>query len=111
MMDIERYTGHDQVIYTVIEHIWEEFDDDKSGALDFEETKVFMQEGLVNLGLNKNYKVDEEMLKNIFKTYDEDNSGTIDKEEMFFLIKSMMDGIKGSEEVKIYTKPKLRDLK
>ena len=51
------------------------------------------------------------MLKNIFRKYDEDNSGTIDKEEMFFLVKSMMDGIKGSEEVKIYTKPKLRDLK
>ena len=86
MMDIERYSGPDQVIYTVIEHIWEEFDEDRSGALDFEETRVFMQEGLVNLGLSKNYKIDEEMLKNIFKTYDDDNSGTIDKEEMFFLI-------------------------
>ena len=104
MLDLERYSGPDQVIYSVIEHIWAEFDDDKSGALDFEETKVFLQEGLVNLGLKKDYQLDEEMLRNIFNTYDEDNSGTIEKEEMVVLIKSMMSGAKGSQnEYKIFT--------
>ena len=104
MLDLERYTGPDQVIYSVIEHIWVEYDDDKSGALDFEETKVFLQEGLVNLGLNKDFQLDDEMLRNIFDTYDDDKSGTIDKEEMSVLIKSMMGGVTGSaDEYKIYT--------
>ena len=42
MLDIERFSGCDQIIYSVVEYIWEEYDKDKSGALDFEETKMFI---------------------------------------------------------------------
>ena len=51
MLDLERFSGSEQVIQTVVEYIWEEYDTDKSGALDFEETKVFMWHGLLSLGL------------------------------------------------------------
>ena len=103
MLDLEKYSASEQVIQTVIEHIWEEYDEDKSGSLDFEETKFFLQDGLGFLGL-EDYKLDEEMFRNIFNQYDEDQSGTIDKDEMAILIKSMMGGIKGStDEYKLYT--------
>ena len=46
MLDLERFTGSDQIIYSVVEYIWEEYDKDKSGALDYEETKIFMTDGL-----------------------------------------------------------------
>ena len=42
MLDLEKFSGSDQIIYSAVEYIWDEYDKDKSGALDFEETKVFM---------------------------------------------------------------------
>ena len=109
MLDLEQFYGSEQVIQTVVEYIWQEYDTDKSGALDFEETKRFMQDGLLSLGMPKDYQLDEQFLRNTFERYDEDKSGTIEKDEMFVLIKSMFGGSTG--DLKSYKKPELRKIK
>ena len=43
-------TPEEQAIQGVIDQIWETYDVDKSGALDKEETKKFVQDTLGNLG-------------------------------------------------------------
>ena len=43
-------TPEEQAIEGVIDQIWETYDVDKSGALDKEETKKFVQDTLGNLG-------------------------------------------------------------
>ena len=43
-------TPEEQAIQGVIDQIWDTYDVDKSGALDKEETKKFVQDTLGNLG-------------------------------------------------------------
>jgi hypothetical protein len=37
----------------VIDAIWKEYDKDKSGNLDIDETRLFMQDGLKNVGASE----------------------------------------------------------
>ena len=83
-------TPEDQAIQGVINQIWETYDVDKSGALDKEETKRFVQDTLGNLGSGDEFS--QEAFDEIFLTFDKDNSGTVDKEEMVTFIKTLMGG-------------------
>ena len=83
-------TPEDQAIQGVINQIWETYDIDKSGALDKEETKRFVQDTLGNLGSGDEFS--QEAFDERFLTFDKDNSGTVDKEEMVTFIKTLMGG-------------------
>ena len=74
-----------------MDNIWEAYDKDCNGVLDFEETKTFVQEGLKNL-IFKEIKYDEHLLVKLFERYDLDKSGTLDKREMPIMIKSILAG-------------------
>jgi len=45
----------EQAIKGVIDQIWDTYDVDRSGALDKEETKKFVQDTLGNLGTGKDF--------------------------------------------------------
>jgi hypothetical protein len=45
----------DHIINTVIEDIWDEFDDDGNGTLDLEETKAFVKTTLIEMGEKPDY--------------------------------------------------------
>merc|ERR1712021_73326 len=73
-------TPEEQAIQGVIDQIWETYDVDKSGELDKEETKKFVQDTLGNLGSGDEFS--SEAFDEVFSTFDKDNSGTVEKSEM-----------------------------
>ena len=81
-------TPEEQAIQGVIDQIWETYDVDKSGALDKEETKKFVQDTLGNLGSGDEFS--QEAFDEVFATFDKDNSGTVEKEEMVTFIKQLL---------------------
>ncbi len=78
----------EQAIQGVIDQIWDKYDVDKSGALDKEETKKFVQDTLGNLGSGDDFS--DDAFDEVFKTFDKDNSGTIEKSEMVVFIKQLL---------------------
>ena len=83
-------TPEEQAIQGVIDQIWETYDADKSGALDKEETKKFVQDTLGNLGSGDEFS--DEAFDEVFSTFDKDNSGTVEKNEMVVFIKQLLGG-------------------
>merc|ERR1712244_214663 len=81
-------TPEEQAIQGVIDQIWETYDVDKSGALDKEETKKFVQDTLGNLGSGDEFS--DEAFDEVFSTFDKDNSGTVEKNEMVVFIKQLL---------------------
>ena len=59
-------TPEEQAISGVIDQIWETYDVDKSGALDREETKKFVQDTLSQLGSNINDQKSELVVDSVF---------------------------------------------
>jgi len=83
-------TPEEQAIQGVIDQIWDTYDVDKSGALDKEETKKFVQDTLGNLGSGDEFS--DEAFDEVFATFDKDNSGTVEKPEMVVFIKQLLGG-------------------
>ena len=83
-------TPEEQAIQGVIDQIWETYDVDKSGELDKEETKKFVQDTLGNLGSGDEFS--SEAFDEVFSTFDKDNSGTVEKSEMVVFIKQLLGG-------------------
>ena len=81
-------TPEEQAIQGVIDQIWDTYDVDKSGALDKEETKKFVQDTLGNLGSGDEFS--QEAFDEVFATFDKDNSGTVEKDEMVVFIKQLL---------------------
>ena len=81
-------TPEEQAIEGVIDQIWETYDVDKSGALDKEETKKFVQDTLGNLGSGDEFS--DGAFEEVFKTFDKGNSGTVEKGEMVTFIKQLL---------------------
>ena len=73
-------TPEEQAIQGVIDQIWDTYDVDKSGALDKEETKKFVQDTLGNLGSGDEFS--DEAFDEVFATFDKDNSGYLNREEV-----------------------------
>merc|ERR1712071_164817 len=80
----------EQAIQGVIDQIWDTYDVDKSGALDKEETKKFVQDTLGNLGSGDEFS--QEAFDEVFATFDKDGSGTVEKPEMVVFIKQLLGG-------------------
>ena len=80
----------DEAIKEVIDQIWYTYDIDKSGELDKEETKKFVQDTLENLGSGDEFS--HEAFDEVFATFDEDDSGTVEKLEMVTFIKQLLGG-------------------
>merc|ERR1712086_1080060 len=75
-------TPEEQAIQGVIDQIWDTYDVDKSGELDKEETKKFVQDTLGNLGSGDEFS--QEAFDEVFGTFDKDNSGTVEKTRWLF---------------------------
>merc|ERR1719401_2880709 len=82
-------TPEEQAIQGVIDQIWDTYDVDKSGELDKEETKKFVQDTLGNLGSGDEFS--QEAFDEVFQTFDKDNSGTVEKAEMVVFIKQLLE--------------------
>jgi Ca2+-binding EF-hand superfamily protein len=65
------------MINYVIEDLWAKFDNDNSGFLDKQETRLFVQEALE--GVVDNEEFNEDAFEEVFIKVDEDKSGTVDK--------------------------------
>merc|ERR1712166_1658653 len=87
---IQMSTPEEQAIQGVIDQIWDTYDFDKSGALDKEETKKFVQDTLGNLGSGDEFS--DEAFDEVFATFDKDGSGTVEKSEMVVFVKQLLGG-------------------
>ena len=77
----------DAVIKKCVEDIWKEYDADKSGTLDKEETRQFVQKTLVSMDDKTPFSEDD--FAACFDEFDKDKNGTIDKDEMAVFIKKV----------------------
>ena len=78
----------DTVIKKCVDDIWAEYDTDKSGALDKDETRRFVAATLKEMQ-NEQGELDDKDFEDTFKEFDKDNSGTIEKDEMATFIKKV----------------------
>lgn len=69
----------------VIENIWDQYDLDKNGYLDYDETLNFTKDFMAQLG-EGNKGISVKNFDKIFKLIDKDGSGQIDKEEMVLFV-------------------------
>jgi Ca2+-binding EF-hand superfamily protein len=65
------------MINYVIDDLWAKFDNDNSGFLDKQETRLFVQEALE--GVVDNEEFNEDAFEEVFIKVDTDKSGTVDK--------------------------------
>lgn len=79
----------------MIDTIWDNFDEDGSGDLDKEETRVFVDQLLQDL---KGEKITDQGFEEVFEKFDEDKSGTVEKDEMVEFIKHFINLDNGSED-------------
>ena len=82
--------NEDQAIERVIDQIWENFDEDRNGELDKQETMKFVQNTLCHLGSNMTDLQAQATVDVVFDEFDADSSGTIDKEEIVLFIKRII---------------------
>ena len=67
----------------VIDNIWDKYDEDGNGSLDLDETRVFVQDILKDLGDEDGNIFDEQVYRAMFNSFDEDDSGSLEKPELF----------------------------
>jgi Ca2+-binding EF-hand superfamily protein len=77
----------DHIINTVIEEIWDEFDDDGNGTLDVSETHLFVKTTLQEMGEKPDYS--EEDFNECFKYFGVGGPGVITKLEMRIFVKKI----------------------
>ena len=77
----------DQVISKCVDEIWGKYDKDNSGALDRDETKLFVQDTLADMADGAGFS--DEDFQQCFNEFDKDGSGTIEKNEMVQFIKQV----------------------
>ena len=70
-----------------MDQIWDVYDTDGNGNMDFEETKVFFNDYMEKFGGGE--KLTNKELKILFKEIDEDGSGELDKDEIIDLLKAV----------------------
>ena len=76
----------DSIIQEAVNQIWDQFDKDKSGALDKEETKAFVTATLTETGQGS-FTADE--FTECFASFDKNGDGSISKQEMVAFIKQV----------------------
>ena len=80
MMSSVQSAQLDKILRATVEQIWDIYDEDGNGVLDFDETKVFLNDYMEKFGKGEKLKLKE--IKVLFKEIDEDKSGTLDKDEI-----------------------------
>ena len=70
-----------------VDDIWDKYDTDRSGALDRDETRKFVQETLSEMKQGGEFT--DEDFEACFSEFDKDKSGTIEKSEMAIFIKKV----------------------
>lgn len=81
-------SDQDIAIKQQIDDIWDQYDTDRSGALDKNETKKLVKDAFFSQGVGK--KFSQEAFDVIFAKFDTDKSGTVEKYEMVAFYKQMM---------------------
>ena len=76
---------------SVARRVWDTHDADKSGNVETEESKKFIQDALGNLGFGDKFL--NEALDEVFAALDKDRSGAIEKNEMVHLLKQVVGGL------------------
>jgi hypothetical protein len=79
----------DPAVKGMIDNIWEQYDADKSGELDKEETRAFIKDTYSKLPSGTG-SYDEAQFNDVFNTFDTDGSGTIEKNEMIGFLKKIL---------------------
>jgi Ca2+-binding EF-hand superfamily protein len=72
-----------------LDDIWDNYDEDGNGQLEYKEAKKFLKDVMKESGIDNIRSRD---LKKAFDDFDEDGSGAISKDEMKVLIR-MLTGI------------------
>ena len=85
--DKEHYEDVDHIINTVIEEIWDEFDEDRGGTLDVDETHNFVKSTLIEMGEKPDYSMDD--FNECFKFFQPGGPGVITKLEMRIFVKKI----------------------
>ena len=83
----EVYEDVDHIINTVIEEIWDEFDEDRGGTLDVDETHNFVKSTLQEMGEKPDYSMED--FNECFKYFQPGQPGVITKLEMRIFIKKI----------------------
>lgn len=78
----------ERIYSQAVDALWEKYDTDKSGQLDKEETKRFLQDVLTDIPPPNQY--DESKFEATFRGMDKDFNGKISKREMTFCMVSML---------------------
>jgi Ca2+-binding EF-hand superfamily protein len=81
------YEDVDHIIDTVIEKIWDEFDDDGYGTLDVDETHLFVKSMLQEMGEKPDYSIDD--FNECFKFFAPNNPSVLTKLEMVIFVKKI----------------------
>ena len=81
----------DDVLHACIDQLWEKYDDDNSGYLDKDETRVFIKESIEGLAFEEMTEDEKDLSDQAFEAcfdkIDTDQNGVIDKDEMMEFIK------------------------
>ena len=85
--DREVYESVDNIIDVCINEIWNEFDEDGNGDLDYDETKAFVKHTLIEMGETANYS--ENDFLQCFYQFAEGGAGFITKSEMAIFVKKV----------------------
>ena len=85
--DREVYESVDHIIDTCIQEIWNEFDEDGNGDLDYDETTAFIKHTLVEMGESANYS--ETDFLQCFPYFKEGGAGIITQAEMAIFVKKV----------------------
>ena len=90
-MDMEMYqcSDIDMIIAQCVDEIWDIFDDDKSGFLDRDETKRFVECTMKDMNDDENFELADEDFEHTFNYFDTDQNGTIERSEMIKFIKKV----------------------
>ena len=83
----------------MIDRIWDEYDTDKSGDLDKEETRKFVEQMLGVMVSGSDGKVSDAEFENIWQQFDDDGSGLIEKDEMKEFLKFFLGDLVDDEEL------------
>ena len=65
---------------SLVDSIWLNYDADKSGTLDKEETGKFVKDYMTSIGFQDAFN--EDIFSHMFNDFDDDGSGTLEKHEL-----------------------------
>ncbi|XP_075252720.1 uncharacterized protein LOC142344724 [Convolutriloba macropyga] len=89
---IKSLLDNEDAIKCIVANIMQEFDKDKNGSLDKDETKQLIKHFLSQSELcdEADLQIPDELYNNIFQAYDADGSGSIDQDELGGFIKQLL---------------------